>query len=201
MFCEKCGAQLEEGSAFCPNCGNRVGAANSGAPVNTGYYAPVGGYGAPAGAYGAAAPVKKKNNSIALIIGAVALVAILAVAGLLIFHKPYMKPIKTFYKGYNARSAQMIYEVTSPDVYEYWDLDSTFYEALPGETKCRVLDRKHLKRDDLIGYASMYGATDAYTVVMKNKLKFYYEDDYEDFFVGTFLVCKVNGTWRICEAY
>ncbi len=24
MFCEKCGSQIPEGSAFCPNCGNPV---------------------------------------------------------------------------------------------------------------------------------------------------------------------------------
>lgn len=199
MFCEKCGAQLEEGCAFCPNCGNRVGAANGGAPVNTGYYAPVGGYGAPAGAYGAA-PAKKKNTTLPLIIGAVALVAVLAVAALLIFNKPYMKPVKAFYEGYNAHSAQMLYQVTDPGVCEYWDLEETFYSVSPVKVPCKLLSKKHLKGDMEMGYASSYGASDAYMVVMQNKLTFY-DYDYDEYDVSTFTVCKVNGEWIICEAY
>jgi len=27
MFCNNCGTQLEEGAAFCPNCGSSVGVA------------------------------------------------------------------------------------------------------------------------------------------------------------------------------
>ena len=29
MFCEKCGAQVEDGQPFCPNCGNRLGASQN----------------------------------------------------------------------------------------------------------------------------------------------------------------------------
>ena len=25
MFCVKCGNQIQDGAAFCPNCGNKVG--------------------------------------------------------------------------------------------------------------------------------------------------------------------------------
>ncbi|MBQ2144182.1 MAG: zinc ribbon domain-containing protein, partial [Oscillospiraceae bacterium] len=27
MFCEKCGTRVDDGQPFCPNCGNRLGAA------------------------------------------------------------------------------------------------------------------------------------------------------------------------------
>ena len=30
MFCSKCGAQIQDGAAFCPNCGNKVGETTSG---------------------------------------------------------------------------------------------------------------------------------------------------------------------------
>lgn len=32
MFCTKCGKQLEEGTAFCPNCGTAQNGAESPAP-------------------------------------------------------------------------------------------------------------------------------------------------------------------------
>ena len=34
MFCSSCGTQLEEGTLFCPNCGNPVAQANDAAQVN-----------------------------------------------------------------------------------------------------------------------------------------------------------------------
>ena len=34
MFCEKCGTRVDDGQPFCPNCGNRLGAAPAANPVN-----------------------------------------------------------------------------------------------------------------------------------------------------------------------
>ena len=34
MFCEKCGTRVDDGQPFCPNCGNRLGAAPVANPVN-----------------------------------------------------------------------------------------------------------------------------------------------------------------------
>lgn len=58
MFCSKCGTQIAQGAAFCPNCGNPAGTQVSGAYVappvqpvapqaNFGYTQNYGGYAAP----------------------------------------------------------------------------------------------------------------------------------------------------------
>ncbi len=47
MFCENCGARVDDGQPFCPNCGNRLGAPAA-QPAPAPGYAPNPGYRAPA---------------------------------------------------------------------------------------------------------------------------------------------------------
>lgn len=64
IFCTKCGAELAADQLFCPKCGQKVGEVVAGeAP---------------------ASPVKKKNN-MALIIGIIAAVVVLAIGGVVAF--------------------------------------------------------------------------------------------------------------------
>jgi len=69
MFCENCGNRLEEGSVFCTNCGSRVDGA---APVAAPAAAP------------AAKKLNLKLNKKTLLIGAVALVAVVALVLILV---------------------------------------------------------------------------------------------------------------------
>lgn len=93
MFCEHCGAELKEGSAFCEKCGTPVAApaAESAAPETaavptvqpTEQYAQYNQYSAPAAqpvyAAPAPAPVKKKSKA-GIIVAIVAVITALAVA-------------------------------------------------------------------------------------------------------------------------
>ncbi len=84
MFCSKCGITVEDGSKFCPNCGNVIAEAPS-APEPAPEPAPAGaenyGYGAGANTYGAygyaPAPVKKSKTGliVGICIGAAVLIA------------------------------------------------------------------------------------------------------------------------------
>ena len=124
MFCDKCGAQVPDDSAFCPVCGNRVVAQQGAVTGNTGYVnmgaAAQGGagpvYGYQGGTYPGAAPAKKKKSSLPIILGIVAVVAAAAVAGVLFLGKPYMKPIDKFCKAYNDSSIEVMHDAVA-DVY------------------------------------------------------------------------------------
>ena len=75
MFCPKCGSEIAEGSAFCGKCGAPVNAQAAGA-------APAGSaQGAASGSAGAGAPAPKRNGAKIDAIAAVAVVAVVLVAG------------------------------------------------------------------------------------------------------------------------
>lgn len=75
MFCPKCGSEIAEGSAFCGKCGAPVGAQAAGA-------APAGSaQGAASGGVGAGAPAPKRSGAKIGAIAAVAVVAVVLVAG------------------------------------------------------------------------------------------------------------------------
>lgn len=75
MFCPKCGSEIAEGSAFCGKCGAPVGAQAAGA-ASAGSA-----QGAAAGGAGAVAPATKRSGAKIGAIAAVAVVAVVLVAG------------------------------------------------------------------------------------------------------------------------
>ncbi|MEC4176569.1 DUF6273 domain-containing protein [Adlercreutzia sp. R7] len=75
MFCSKCGNEIAEGSAFCGKCGAPVGA-------QAGGVTPAGSaQGAATGGAGAGAPAPKRSGAKIGVIAAVAVVAVVLVAG------------------------------------------------------------------------------------------------------------------------
>lgn len=111
MFCSKCGAQIPEGAAFCPNCGqtvdNRPENENSSSPgnqQNTGAYQPGGQYqGGPGGPYpagpaGTASGSGRRKKIIAAVIAVLAVAVIVIVLVINLFggdgYSSYKKLIK-----------------------------------------------------------------------------------------------------------
>ena len=68
MFCSKCGKEISEGAAFCPNCGNQIGLTNHVTQTS----ASVGSSNLPASSL----PRPKKKRKSAIIIGIVLVIAV-----------------------------------------------------------------------------------------------------------------------------
>ncbi|MBR0308400.1 MAG: zinc ribbon domain-containing protein [Mogibacterium sp.] len=208
MFCEKCGAQVPDDSAFCPVCGNSVVPQQGAAAGNTGYVnmgaaaqgnagpaGPV--YGYQGGAYPGAAPVKKKKSSLPIILGIVAVVAVAAVAGVLFLGKPYMKPIDKFCKAYNDSSIEVMHDAVA-DVY-YYDAD---FESIIDEyygVTYTVTNVEHPTGEDLSYYKSMYGIKDCY--IISTDMSYYSMTFGEESSEYIFTVGKANGKWKIYDIY
>lgn len=111
MFCSKCGSQIPEGAAFCPNCGQTVGnrpengnPSSFGNQQNTGAYQPGGQYQSgpgqpyPAGSSGTAAGSGSRKKIIAAVIAVLAVAVIVIVLVINLFggdgYSSYKKLIK-----------------------------------------------------------------------------------------------------------
>lgn len=223
MICNRCGAQLRDGSTFCPTCGSRIS--------NTGYYGysvndgsqgtgrqnsyytqpayssqlAYGGqaayypaqYGAYASQpeYAAAAPAKKRKSKLPLVLGTmVAMVAVAAVVIVLMMHTA-VKP----------------YEKAVDDLFTA--INTGNYNLLEEVTVGYIYDDLAYAIED--GYTYNYEITGSTEVDLGEMLGL---SEYQDYltFLGlpeldevaavsttvdganvTFYVCKMGGNWKV----
>lgn len=199
MFCSKCGAQIPDGSKFCPNCGNVM--MDNNAPDMA--FNPAHGYAAPVGAYAAPKPVKKKSKA-GLVIGIIAgVVAIAAVVTLLVvnpFGKPYEKPIKNMFKALNTNDYSLLSNSTTGDVYDdlSYNIEYSLEEGVSPDYQYTIADARRLGGDELNSAKGEYGGTQFYAVTMTITFydPYWEESDSES---GTVLVGKIGGKWVVCD--
>jgi len=207
MFCERCGAQIPDGSAFCPNCGASVApAAGAQTPRTTGYVNMGGampgnaapGYGYQGGAYGAAAPAKKSKSKLPIILGLVAAVAVLAFFGVRLLSKPYLKPIDQFCKAFNERNATLLSECLSDELNSYGYYDTWTFSEDESDFSYETTYVNHPTGSDMSYYKSTYGIKDCYVVSVNIN---YYDSYYEEYdtIPVEFIVGKNNGKWKIYD--
>ena len=159
MFCKNCGAQFEDGQAFCPSCGTAVSAAevNGGAAPQA----------APAPDYSAApdyssAPsfeAPKSGGSKILPIALVAaVIALVIVALTILLGNPGKKAVKKYYKAIEKFDEKKILEMTLPK--EGWE---------------EMFDKQKYDYEDYV--EAMSAAAEALLEELKDegKVKFEYE--------------------------
>ncbi len=210
MFCKKCGSQIPDNSAFCPECGAAVSAAQAEQPSN----APM----APA----AKPAMDKKRLTGIIAVGAAALVVIIILVAILAgggkgWEKVLKKEMKCARTGDSEPLAELIpdkmyeaiadhYDVDAEDLKEYFideylsdgsmlDDDYTFlkYEVTK-EKDCSSSDLKDIKeylKDR--GISSKDDVKEA--VVVKVKIYFKDEDGDRDDIKGEFTFVKIDGKW------
>lgn len=210
MFCKKCGSQIPDNSAFCPECGAAVSAAQAEQPSN----APM----APA----AKPAMDKKRLTGIIAVGAAALVVIIILVAILAgggkgWEKVLKKEMKCARTGDSEPLAELIpdkmyeaiadhYDVDAEDLKEYFideylsdgsmlDDDYTFlkYEVTK-EKDCSSSDLKDIKeylKDR--GISSKDDVKEA--VVVKVKIYFKDEDGDRDDIKGEFTFVKIEGKW------
>ena len=91
MTCPHCGTQIPDDSAFCENCGTRLGQNGGGAPLQQPGYRQQPGYGALPG-YGMPAGGKKNGAGLILLLAAGCLAAVAIVVGAFFFMKNRKEP-------------------------------------------------------------------------------------------------------------
>ena len=210
MFCKKCGSQIPDNSAFCPECGAAVSAAQAEQPSN----APM----APA----AKPAMDKKRLTGIIAVGAAALVVIIILVAILAgggkgWEKVLKKEMNCARTGDSEPLAELIpdkmyeaiadyYDVDAEDLKEYFideylsdgsmlDDDYTFlkYEVTK-EKDCSSSDLKDIKeylKDR--GISSKDDVKEA--VVVKVKIYFKDEDGDRDDIKGEFTFVKIDGKW------
>ena len=210
MFCKKCGSQIPDNSAFCPECGAAVSAAQAEQPSN----APM----APA----AKPAMDKKRLTGIIAVGAAALVVIIILVAILAgggkgWEKVLKKEMKCARTGDSEPLAELIpdkmyeaiadhYDVDAEDLKEYFideylsdgsmlDDDYTFlkYEVTK-EKDCSSSDLKDIKEYlKERGISSKDDVKEA--VVVKVKIYFKDEDGDRDDIKGEFTFVKIEGKW------
>ena len=210
MFCKKCGSQIPDNSAFCPECGAAVSAAQAEQPSN----APM----APA----AKPAMDKKRLTGIIAVGAAALVVIIILVAILAgggkgWEKVLKKEMKCARTGDSEPLAELIpdkmyeaiadyYDVDAEDLKEYFideylsdgsmlDDDYTFlkYEVTK-EKDCSSSDLKDIKEYlKERGISSKDDVKEA--VVVKVKIYFKDEDGDRDDIKGEFTFVKIDGKW------
>ena len=210
MFCKKCGSQIPDNSAFCPECGAAVSAAQAEQPSN----APM----APA----AKPAMDKKRLTGIIAVGAAALVVIIILVAILAgggkgWEKVLKKEMNCARTGDSEPLAELIpdkmyeaiadyYDVDAEDLKEYFideylsdgsmlGDDYTFlkYEVTK-EKDCSSSDLKDIKeylKDR--GISSKDDVKEA--VVVKVKIYFKDEDGDRDDIKGEFTFVKIDGKW------
>ena len=131
MFCDKCGVQIPDDSVFCPNCGKRLAVMPRAALRNAGYMAS-----APAGAKASYMPAKTgrkvKWGDVLFLLGGVGLIAALVVTMVIMYGKPYLKPVEDFFDAYNNNDEELLREIISDELNDYYgyDLYEDYAEAM-----------------------------------------------------------------------
>jgi len=122
MFCDKCGVQIPDDSVFCPNCGKRLAVMPRVASRNTGYTAP-----APDGAKAPYVPAKTerkvKLGDALFLLGGVGFIAAIVVTMLIMFGKPYLKPVDDFFDALNFDDKELLREIISDELNDYYGYD------------------------------------------------------------------------------
>ena len=210
MFCKKCGSQIPDNSAFCPECGAAVSAAQAEQPSN----APM----APA----AKPAMDKKRLTGIIAVGAAALVVIIILVAILAgggkgWEKVLKKEMNCARTGDSEPLAELIpdkmyeaiadyYDVDAEDLKEYFideylsdgsmlGDDYTFlkYEVTK-EKDCSSSDLKDIKEYlKERGISSKDDVKEA--VVVKVKIYFKDEDGDRDDIKGEFTFVKIDGKW------
>ena len=210
MFCKKCGSQIPDNSAFCPECGAAVSAAQAEQPSN----APM----APA----AKPAMDKKRLTGIIAVGAAALVVIIILVAILAgggkgWEKVLKKEMKCARTGDSEPLAELIpdkmyeaiadyYDVDAEDLKEYFideylsdgsmlGDDYTFlkYEVTK-EKDCSSSDLKDIKEYlKERGISSKDDVKEA--IVVKVKIYFKDEDGDRDDIKGEFTFVKIDGKW------
>ena len=130
MICEKCGAPIEEGSAFCTNCGNKVGQPAPAAQPDSAQFAPVQPDAQPP-VFGDTVQVKKKSPAKIIIpIAAAVLVVIIAVVAVILIVLGKSSPkkvISDYYDAFNKYDAEQLSET-------YADFYADYFYDIYGET-------------------------------------------------------------------
>ena len=210
MFCKKCGSQIPDNSAFCPECGAAVSAAQAEQPSN----APM----APA----AKPAMDKKRLTGIIAVGAAALVVIIILVAILAgggkgWEKVLKKEMNCARTGDSEPLAELIpdkmyeaiadyYDVDAEDLKEYFideylsdgsmlGDDYTFlkYEVTK-EKDCSSSDLKDIKEYlKERGISSKDDVKEA--VVVKVKIYFKDEDGDTDDIKGEFTFVKIDGKW------
>ena len=175
--CANCGADLPENTAFCPNCGTKVEAAE--APKMGGFCGGCGTQltegatfcpkcGKPVG--GAKAPkAQGAKNNMPGIIAIAAVVLILLIIICSAAGGGYKKPIKNYMKGVNKANSEKLYsafpeevidgmvddycdllDMTEKEFYEY--IDDSLEDAIDGKISYKIGDKEKLSKSDLKDY-------------------------------------------------
>lgn len=217
MFCKNCGAQINEGSKFCPKCGTPAGNAGGAAPGGT------------QGGYGGGGSVRTAKKPPYLAIGVVAVVAVVVIVaavliGKAIFGKGYEKPLKTLIKGVEEQDGEMILSAFSEktidameeqsgmkkseledmmeEEFEYMftdeDIDGDDIEIKYEVEKVKKLDKDDIKdiEDELKDYYDIkedISAARELDVVLTT----YIDGDEEDEEDVELIVIKVDGKWYL----
>ena len=210
MFCKKCGSQIPDNSAFCPECGAAVSAAQAEQPSN----APM----APA----AKPAMDKKRLTGIIAVGAAALVVIIILVAILAgggkgWEKVLKKEMNCARTGDSEPLAELIpdkmyeaiadyYDVDAEDLKEYFideylsdgsmlDDDYTFlkYEVTK-EKDCSSSDLKDIK--EYLKERGISSKDDVKEAVVV-KVKIYFKDEVgdRDDTKGEFTFVKIDGKW------
>ena len=139
MFCAKCGSQIPEGAAFCPDCGQTVGnrpenenPSSFGNQQNTGAYQPGGQYQSgpgqpyPAGSSGTAAGSGSRKKIIAAVIAVLAVAVIVIVLVINLFggdgYSSYKKLIKDCTEAFVEGDGAKVIDALPEEVLELYPI-------------------------------------------------------------------------------
>lgn len=161
-FCKTCGAEVPEGTMLCANCA----ASNAASPVSGGF--------TPVGGFDSSDMTADNKGSKKGIIIAVAVIAVLVIAGVFLFNllfAGYKKPIKNVAKGINKIDADKLFHAVIPkdqfDEFEemiedeYDDSYKDFVKEYEEEIEDIIKDNKikHKVKIDFKGKKKVSGKT------------------------------------------
>jgi len=205
MFCGKCGTEVQNNMAFCPNCGDSI------VPITNSKY--------------------KSNNSRTRSVVFVIVAVIIFIVGIILtfsyVNKGYEKPIKNFYKSIEKHDSDLLESTLSDYLIENMLSDyseagcnGNVYESIIEE----FIDNLDCGENVEIDYriTEVIDAEENEYLKLKNNYSFWYEyitdgsDEYKvknpivvktsadikglkssETFTAEFLIIKENGKWKI----